>query len=229
MLFLQFCGIFSQVLQFFARNTWKKYHITLKRVFFLRKFHQTRRIKFSQTSCCSFKSRFFAPSLETMKKNFFRELFPLKPSSAKVGWNNVNLAGNNFTKIGKFFSGNPRLFRKKKSFLIQKFSPGTFLWIHRTELLKPRQLFFSESANFSDHNPQTIIKKNTFFWNIWKILLFVSNYLRTHRFFFDGPAEEQSRTKLWTFFAQCPKRFMKVGNFVKQLVFLRKFIRTRIV
>ena len=44
--------------------------------------------------------------------------------------------------------------------------------------------------------------------------------------FFDGPAE-QSRTKFWKLFAQCPKS--ELGNFVKQKIFRRNFYRTRMV
>ena len=156
MLLLKCCGNVFKIYNSLPEIYEKIYQITLKRMFFLKKLHRTRRIRSSHSSWCSFNSRFFAPSLETMKKNFFSRNFSLQLSSAKVERNDDNLARNNFPKSPKYFASMPdKILQKKKSFLMQRFwfSPRTFLWTHRIEFLEPWGLFFSESANFSDHNP----------------------------------------------------------------------------
>ena len=120
MQFFQFWGNVSQNLQFFAQNTWKKISKNFKRRFLLRKFHRTRRIKFSHSSWCPFNSRFLAPSLETLKKKLFSRKFSLKPSSAKVEWNDDNLTGNNLSKRPKIFRSKSDQFLQKEEFFDSK-------------------------------------------------------------------------------------------------------------
>ena len=70
-----------------------------------------------------FNSRFFAPSPETVKRDFFSRDFSLKLSSAKVERNDDNLAGNNFPKTPKFFPSMPgNILQKKRAFDTKFFS-----------------------------------------------------------------------------------------------------------
>ena len=202
--------------------------ISWKRMFFLGNIHRTRRRKFSHSSWCSFNNRFFAPSLETMKKKLFLEkIFP-ETFLGKVEWTDNNLTRNKLGKSPKTFLSQSANFLQKKSFLIKKIPPRSFLWTRRREFLETRQLFFSRKCKLFRSKSENNFKKTPFSETL-ESFCFSSQSTSGHiGCVSDGPAE-QSRTTFWTFFAQCPKRFKKVGNFVTQKFFLRKFIRTRIV
>ena len=104
------------------------------------------------------------------------------------------------------FAKKPKIFHSrsdrvlKKSFSIQNFSLKKFFWTRRIEFYTQIK-FFSESANFSDQSPKTFIKKTP----SSETFCFSSQNTSGHTgCFFEGPAE-QSRTKFWRLFAQCPK------------------------
>ena len=196
---------------------------------FLGKIHRTHRIKVSHSFWCSFNSRFFySKSGNNEKTLFFSEkIFP-ETFLGKSGTEWWQTCPKQFPQNPKFVPSMPGNILQKKSFLIQKFSPKTFLWTRRIEFLETRQLFFSRKCKLFRSKSENYYKKTSFSETFESFCFSSQSTSGNIGCFFDGPAE-QSRTKFWTIFAQCLKRFMKVGNFVKQKFFLRKNIRTRIV
>ena len=156
-----------------------------------------------------------------MKKLFFsKKIFPetFLGKSRTEWW---QTCPEQFPQNPKFFPSMPGNILQKKSFLIQKFSPKTFLWTRRIEFLETRQSFFSRKCKLFRSKSGNNCKKTPFSETL-ESFCFSSQSTSGHiGCVLDGPAE-QSRTKFWTFFAQCLKRFMKVGNFVKQKFFFQK-------
>ena len=193
-------------------------------MFLLKIIHRTRRIKFSYSSWCSFESRFFDPSLETIKKLFSRKI-SLKISSAKVKWNDDNLAGINFANSPKNFLPKSDKFLQKKSFLIKKIPPRSFLWTRRREFLETRQLFFSRKCKLFRSKSEKYYNKNTFLWNTWSILFFVTKYLWQKKMLFWRPCRSKVRKSSENFSLKVRKKFWKKN--LEEIFFSPKVLGTR--
>ena len=132
---------FSKVTIFRSKYQKKIYQKTLKRMFLLRNIHLTCRIKFSHSCWCPFNSFFLLQVWKQWNKTFFEKFSP-KTFLSKSGAEWWQPCRKQLPQNPKCFPSMPSNILQKKSFLMQKFSPRTFLWTHRIEYLEPGQLLF---------------------------------------------------------------------------------------